>query len=120
MTVYLSFDPTNADDVVFVRQVILQETAKRNATVTPIKAPAKPAPKADVTASRERESKTGGKLDYEKDVKPLALQLSRNPVLRPKLIAIYDEFGVSVGSELKADQLAAAKEKIQDVLDSNV
>src|SRR5438105_1631072 len=47
-------------------------------------------------------------LTYEKDIKPLALQLARDPKLRPKLAAIYRAFRVQIGSELREDQLAEA------------
>lgn len=66
---------------------------------------AKPAPKAEAPAAQP------AAIDYEKDLKPLALALAKKD--RAKLTAIWAELGVRVGTELKPEQFAQAKQLIE-------
>lgn len=49
---------------------------------------------------------TGKALNYDTDIKPVALELAKKN--RPALTAIWAEFKVKVGSELKPEQFEAA------------
>lgn len=65
-----------------------------------------PAPAAKEEKPAATTNAEGKALDYEKDIKALALALAKKN--RPGLTAIWTELGVKVGSELKPEQLARA------------
>lgn len=49
---------------------------------------------------------------YDRDIKPIALALAKKD--RNKLLAIYKELGVNVGTEIKPEQFAKAKQMIEE------
>jgi len=68
---------------------------------------APPAPKAEEKpAATPPAPATGKTLNYDTDIKPVALALAKKN--RPALTAIWAEFKVKVGSELKPEQFEAA------------
>lgn len=75
------------------------------------KAAEKPAADPKPAVQPQPAPATATKLNYETDIKPVALALAKSN--RPALTAIWVEFGVKVGSELKPEQFEAALAKIQ-------
>lgn len=77
---------------------------------TPPAPKAEPAPTKPVTGKAEAPKA----LDYEKDVKPLALKLVAKD--KPKYQEILKKYGVPGGPALKSEQLAGALVDIQAAL----
>jgi len=77
-------------------------------------APAKEAPKPEPKAPEQTTSApaTTTALNYEKDIKPIALALAKKS--REKLTEIWGKLGVKVGTELKPEQFAQAKALIEE------
>lgn len=74
-------------------------------------APARPAAARPSPTPAASPSSAGGEIDYERDVKPLAYKLAQSN--RPRLLEIYKQFGVTVGHELKPEQLPEALALLQ-------
>lgn len=73
-----------------------------------------PDPDAEPAPAGKAAGKANGeaKIDYAKEIKPLALALAKSN--RTKLLEIYKHFGVNVGTELKPAQYAEAKKMLEE------
>lgn len=99
-----------------VLKQLLEKLSHVGAAVAPNTPPAPkaaPQPKAEEkpAAPATTTPPPATEIAYDRDIKPIALALAKKD--RNKLLAIYKELGVNVGTEIKPEQFVKAKELIE-------
>lgn len=83
------------------------------------KKPAAKKPAAKKAAAKKPAAKKGGKLNYDKDIKPRVLMAIEKPEGRKAVVDLLEEFDAASAKEVKPEDYKTFLAGVEEIIDAN-